>query len=116
MNMDHTMRSNLVPRALLEQVARRFRLLGEPVRLEILNLLHARGEMCVQDLVEATGQSQANISKHLGQLAGDGLVTRRKDGLYAYFSIDEPSISGLCLIVCGQLRGRQEGSDESTGE
>ena len=104
------MASDLIPRDLLRQVARRFSLLGEPVRLEILSLLHAHGEMNVQQLVEATAQSQANVSKHLGLLVKDGLVTRRKEGLYAYFRIDDPSLSGLCLLVCGQIRGREEAS------
>ena len=102
------MASDLIPRDLLRQVARRFRLLGEPVRLEILSLLHVRGEMNVQELVEATGQSQANVSKHLGLLVDDGIIRRRKEGLYAFFSIDDPSLSGLCLLVCGQIRGREE--------
>ena len=107
------MTTNLVPREMLEQVARRFRLLGEPVRLEILNHLHTRGEMNVQELVEATGQGQANVSKHLGLLADDGLVSRRKDGLYAYFHIDDSSLSGLCLLVCGQIRGQQDSAERT---
>ena len=54
------MKKELVPQSLLEQAAQRFRLMGEPARLEILNLLQARGESNVQDLVESTGRSQAN--------------------------------------------------------
>lgn len=95
----------LVPPELLERAARRFRLLGEPVRLQLLSLLEARGEMNVQELVEATGEQQANVSKHLGLLAREGLVTRRRDGYYAYYSVCDPSLSGICLLVCGQLRG-----------
>jgi len=106
------MTSRLLPRDLLEKVARRFQLLGEPVRLEVLNLLHAGGEMNVQQIVEATGQSQANMSKHLRLLANEGLVSRRKEGLYAFYRINDPSLAGLCLLVCGQINGQQI-SDES---
>ena len=98
----------LLPRELLNQVAHRFRLLGEPVRLEILNLLHANGEMNVQELIEATGQQQANVSKHLKLLSHESMVARRKEGLYSYYSISDPSLSGLCLLVCGQLQNKGE--------
>lgn len=98
----------LLPQELLLQVANRFRLLGEPVRLEILNLLHTNGEMNVQELIEATGQQQANVSKHLKLLANEAIVERRQDGLYAYYSINDPSLSGLCLLVCGQLQDKEE--------
>ncbi len=98
------MSKTLVPSAMLEQAARRFHLLSEPVRLEILNLLHLHGEMNVQELVEATGQQQANVSKHLRLLADEGLVVRRKEGLFAYYRIDDPSLSALCLLVCSQIR------------
>ncbi|BBM68424.1 ArsR/SmtB family transcription factor [Rhodothermus marinus] len=93
----------LIPREQLDQVARRFRLLGDPVRLEILNLLHVRGEMTVQDLVEATGQSQANVSKHLRLLREAGLVARRQEGPYAYYRINDPMLAALCVLVCSQV-------------
>src|SRR5690554_3178698 len=99
----------MVPLDLLEEAAHRFRMLGEPVRLQILNLLHAHGEVNVQALVEATGQSQANVSKHLRLLLDEGLVARRQEGLYAYYSIADPTLAALCLLVCGQLR--REASD-----
>ena len=98
------MAQSLVPRTMLEKAARRFQLLSEPVRLEILNLLHTNGEMNVQELVEATGQHQANVSKHLRLMADEDMVGRRKEGLYAYYRIVDPSLAGMCLLVCGQLR------------
>jgi ArsR family transcriptional regulator, arsenate/arsenite/antimonite-responsive transcriptional repressor len=97
------MKTTLVSDAQLAQAARRFRLLGEPTRLELLNLLHARGEMNVQDLVEASGQSQANVSKHLRLLLDEGLVGRRRDGPFSYYRIADPTLAALCMLVCGQL-------------
>ena len=97
------MKMELIPQPLREQVAQRFKLLSEPVRLQLLNLLHVRGEMNVQQLVAATGQQQANVSKHLRQMADGGLLSRRRDGLYVYYAIDDPSLSGLCMLVCSQL-------------
>lgn len=102
----------LVPKQLMDQTARRFKLLGEPVRLDLLNHLHAKGEMTVQELVESTGYQQANVSKHLGQLASEGLVSRRKDGLFSHYSISDPTLSALCTIVCSRIREEKESSIE----
>lgn len=74
------------------------------MRLEILSLLHAHGEMNVQEIVDATGQAQGNISKHLGLMLREGLVRRRQEGLYAYYDIDDPTLSAICLLVCTSLR------------
>lgn len=95
---------DLIPRPLLERVAHRFKLLSEPVRLELLNRLHQQGEMNVQQLVEATGHAQANVSKHLLQLAREGMLARRREGLHVYYSIQDPTLQSLCLLVCTQLR------------
>lgn len=95
---------SLVPEGLLEEAARRFKLLSEPVRLQILNQLHAAGELNVQEIAAATGQSQANVSKHLGMLGRERLVVRRKEGLFAYYRIADPMLSDICSAVCRQLR------------
>ncbi len=94
----------MIPTSLLEDAARRFRLLGEPVRLALLNALHEAGELPVQDLAARTGQSQANVSKHLRLLLEEGLVRRRQEGVFAYYAIADPTLAALCLLVCGQLR------------
>ena len=94
----------LVPTALLERAAFRFRLLGEPARLQLLNLLSTHDELAVQDLAEATHLSHANTSKHLRLMESAGLVARRKDGLHAFYRIADPTLSGICLLVCGQLQ------------
>ncbi|MEM1053930.1 MAG: metalloregulator ArsR/SmtB family transcription factor [Bacteroidota bacterium] len=93
-----------VPDALLVDAAARFRLLGDPVRLRLLNVLLERGEATVQDLAEAVEQSHQNTSKHLRLLADAGLVGSRRDGVYSVYRVTDPSIPGLCLLVCGTLR------------
>lgn len=89
----------------LELVAERFRVLSEPTRLHILTVL-MDGERSVSELVEETGLNQANVSKHLGLLRSSGYVERRKDGLYAYYSLTDPSVSELCDIMCGRLEAQ----------
>ncbi|TPD54706.1 MAG: ArsR family transcriptional regulator, partial [Thalassolituus maritimus] len=49
---------------MLELIAQRFRLLSDPMRLKILHQLQS-GEKSVTELVENTGASQPNVSKHL---------------------------------------------------
>lgn len=86
----------------LELIAARFRILAEPMRLKILNSLRT-GERNVGELVDATGGSQANVSKHLGVLLDAGMVRRRKEGLNAYYSIGDDSVFQLCEVVCASL-------------
>jgi ArsR family transcriptional regulator len=91
----------------LELVAQRFRALGDPTRLALLQALFD-GERTVLELCEITGSSQANTSKHLALLADQGLVARRKDGMFARYSIADPSVHDLCEAVCGSLARRYE--------
>ncbi|MCC5807294.1 MAG: winged helix-turn-helix transcriptional regulator [Opitutales bacterium] len=86
----------------LELVARRFSVLGEPMRLRLLHAL-MEGERNVTALVEATGGQQANVSRHLQTLAQAGFVRRRRAGLQAYYSIADPDVFQLCDIVCGGI-------------
>jgi DNA-binding transcriptional ArsR family regulator len=87
----------------VELIAERFRVLGEPVRIALLDVLRD-GEATVGELREATGASQQNVSKHLGVLLRAGLVTRRKDGNFSRYSIADDSVFELCEHVCGGLR------------
>ncbi len=86
----------------LALVAQRFRALAEPARLQILQSMRKR-EMTVSDLVDSTGLGQANVSKHLQLLYTLGFVTRRKEGLFAYYSLADQSVFTLCDIMCAQL-------------
>jgi DNA-binding transcriptional ArsR family regulator len=86
----------------LALVAERFKVLAEPVRLRLLQALMA-GERSVGELVERTGLSQANVSKHLQLLLAHDLVARRKDGLFVYYHLADESVFQLCDLVCRRL-------------
>ena len=88
--------------AALEEVARRFAVLAEPMRLRLLQALYD-GEKPVNTLVELTGGTQANVSRHLQHLATAGMVARRKQGLQVFYTISDPSIFALCELVWGSL-------------
>ncbi len=84
---------------MLELVARRFRMLGEPYRLRLLQVLES-GERTVGDLVTALDGNQPNVSKHLQMLHDAGLVSRRRDGTSIYYGIADPMVFKLCELVC----------------
>ncbi|MGE0601252.1 MAG: ArsR/SmtB family transcription factor [Dehalococcoidia bacterium] len=94
----------LIPVQLLDHVAARFRVLGDARRLAILRELLEQGELSVGELVARLETTQANISKHLGVLLQAGIVSRRPEGTSAYYSVTDPSLRGLCDIVCTRLR------------
>ncbi len=96
-----------VPSEVVQQVAEYFGVLSEPMRLRLLNLLRD-GEKCVQDLVEATQTSQANVSKHLKVMLQAGILTRRSEGTSAYYSVSDDLIFELCGLVCDRLASRIE--------
>jgi DNA-binding transcriptional ArsR family regulator len=92
-----------LPDDLVELIAERFRVLSEPTRIKLLDRLRD-GEASVRELTELMGSSQQNVSKHLGVLRQAGVVGRRKDGNYVYYSIVDHGVLRLCEDVCGSLR------------
>ena len=99
-------RTKLTPQT-IDLVAERFRTLGEPMRLRLLETLRS-GEHSVGDLVERTGGGQANVSKHLQILLAGGLVARRKEGTTVLYHLADPSVFQLCDIVCGRVEAQAE--------
>jgi ArsR family transcriptional regulator len=88
--------------ATIDLVAERFRTLGEPTRLILLDQLRRGQERSVNQLVDATGAGQANVSKHLQILLAAGFVSRRKDGTTVYYRLADPTVFQLCDLVCGR--------------
>ena len=103
-----------LPDDLVELVAARFRALGEPTRIKLLDRLR-EGEASVLELTELIGTTQQNVSKHLGLLQHAGIVGRRKQGNFAYYRIVDQSVYALCETVCGSLRQRFDDLQSITG-
>jgi DNA-binding transcriptional ArsR family regulator len=91
----------------LELVAARFRAMGEPLRLRILQELQG-GERSVSALAERVESTQPNVSKHLKVLQDTGLVRRRQQGTSVYYSIADEMVFELCHMICTELRDRLE--------
>ena len=88
---------------LVDLIAQRFRVLGEPMRIWLLDHLR-EDDATVTELQQALGASQQNVSKHLGILHNAGMVTRTKDGNHTRYSIADEGVFELCEKVCGGMR------------
>lgn len=87
---------------LLDMVAERFKALSDRARLSLLQELRG-GSRTVNELVEATGMGQANVSRHLSQLFVNGLVARERDGVFVRYELADQDVLKLCELVCGRL-------------
>jgi DNA-binding transcriptional ArsR family regulator len=83
---------------MLEVIAQRFRVVGEPMRLRILQLLEP-GEQSLNEIVSHLNSSQASVSKHLQALSQGGLISRRRDGLEVFYAIADPFAFRICEFV-----------------
>lgn len=83
-------------------IARRFGILSDPMRIRLLHSLYD-GEKNVNTLVKASGATQTTVSRQLQALADAGILSRRKDGAKAFYSICDPTIFDLCELVCHSL-------------
>jgi DNA-binding transcriptional ArsR family regulator len=92
-----------LPEALVELIAQRFRVIGEPMRIRLLDALRD-GPLTINELTETLGASQQNVSKHVGVLAQAGIVARERDGNRVRCSIADDTDFELCELVCGGLR------------
>ena len=100
--------------AAMAELAERFRALGEPARLAILDALRD-GERTVSELVDATGQAQANVSRHLAVLHGAGFVVRRRDGAFVRYTVSDLQVYQLCDLVCGRIERDAEAMAKAVG-
>ena len=103
-----------LPDPLVELIAERFRVLGEPMRIKLLDRLR-EGGATVGELQEALNASQQNVSKHLSVLHQAGMVGRTKRGTSAVYAITDESVFELCEHVCGGLRRRLNELDAVLG-
>ncbi|HVS04290.1 MAG TPA: metalloregulator ArsR/SmtB family transcription factor [Thermoanaerobaculia bacterium] len=107
--------SDLTYRQLLGRIADRLKAMAEPTRLQLLHELEGR-EVCVSELVERLGCSQANVSKHLGVLRAAGLVRCRRKGLNVYYTIEDQGVFEVCRLMCGCIERQASREVAEIGE
>lgn len=82
----------------IEQAAVAMQAMSHPMRIKILCLLSS-GELIVQEIVDAVGTTQSNISQHLGILKACGIISGRKDGTKMFYSIGDPRILRMITLT-----------------
>ena len=77
------------------ELARVFAALGDPVRLRLLSLVAAGGEVCSCDLEDPLGKSQPTVSHHTKALADAGLLTGEKRGRWMFWRVVPERLDAL---------------------
>lgn len=93
----------------IETAARALKAMSHPLRLKILCVV-GEGEVCVQDIVDAVGTSQSNISQHLAILRDKGVLLTRKDANRVYYRVGDQRTLQLIVMLrevfCGTTPAR----------
>jgi ArsR family transcriptional regulator, cadmium/lead-responsive transcriptional repressor len=99
-----------LPAAPLETdlVAKYFRGLGDPIRLRILELLTAEGELSVGELVDRLALPQPQVSNHLACLRWCGFVEARRDGRTVYNRIADARVATMLELAQSLLADNAE--------
>ncbi|HSN75713.1 MAG TPA: metalloregulator ArsR/SmtB family transcription factor [Anaerolineae bacterium] len=92
----------------LNDYAERFKLLGHPVRLQILDALRRTPE-CVCHLEALLGKPQPYISQQLRVLREAGVVTDSKDGLNVFYHLVDPQVAALLNAALGPVLPDERG-------
>ncbi len=93
-----------IPAGKLAKIAEVLKTIGHPVRIEILSLLESNERLTVNDIQEKISSDieQSMLSHHLIKMKDKGVLKCEKEGLYVYYSLKEPNITGLldCMSNC----------------
>ena len=88
----------------IELAARSLKAIAHPLRLKILCVIGDQ-EACVQEIVDAVGTSQSNISQHLAILREKGVLQTRKDANRVFYRVSDPRtlqlVSLMREVFCG---------------
>jgi DNA-binding transcriptional ArsR family regulator len=103
-----------LPQPLVERIAARFRVLGDPMRIRLLEQLRD-GDRTLQQLSASAETTEQTASKQLDALHGAGIVVSRTDGDQVVYSIADPTVFALCETVCGGLARQFAELDELLG-
>ena len=72
-----------------------FRALGNPLRIRVLELLAAGGELTVAQLLAETATEPSTLSSNLAVLRSVGVVVARRSGSTVNYRLADPSVAGF---------------------
>ena len=82
----------------IEQAAVAMQAMSHPLRIKILCLLSS-GEMMVQEITDAVGSTQSNISQHLAILKACGMIHSRKVATKVLYRIEDERILKMISLT-----------------
>ena len=85
-----------------QSVARYFSVLSEPTRLKILHAI-CHEERSVSAIVQATGATQTNVSRHLAMMLSVGVVSRRREGTMVFYKVVDTDFADMCRTACVRI-------------
>lgn len=88
----------VIPEANIKDAAQGLRAIAHELRLAVLCQL-LNGPMCVNELMEATGASQSNLSQHLSKMRLMGIISNEKRGQQVYYHITNPEFFNLVHVL-----------------
>ena len=88
------LRSALIRTPAIAALAETFKILGDPTRVRILDVL-SKAELCVCDLAALLGSSESAVSHQLRLLRSMRLVRARRDGRLVFYALDDEHIVNL---------------------
>ena len=102
MGKDQTREKEALSAAKLEFAATMFKMLGHPLRLQLVETLDVHGEKTVNELAEMCGQSQPTVSLYLNRLKTLGLLGSRRSGNQTHYFVAHPKLPTLldCIRDC----------------
>jgi len=105
--MNHVCMEELMEERVLELKAEVLKVLAQPTRLKILELLR-NGERCICEIVPAINGEQSNISRHISLMQKSHLVTTRKDGVRVMVNVKDPKIFEILDKVSAILKNQMK--------
>lgn len=82
----------------MKHLAQTIKALSDPIRLRIVLLLQAEGELCVCDLISVLKLPQSTVSRHLAYLKRSCWVDTRREGVWMHYTLSQESCN-----ICKEL-------------
>ncbi|PLR95519.1 ArsR/SmtB family transcription factor [Bacillus sp. T33-2] len=80
---------------IFEKYELKFKAIADKKRLQIMNILTEKGEMCVCDLAPLMDMAQSKLSYHLKILLDANIITKRTEGTWSYYQLNQKEINHL---------------------
>lgn len=99
----------------MKHLAQTLKALSDPIRLRIVLLLQAEGELCVCDLIAVLKLPQSTVSRHLAYLKRSCWVDIRREGVWMYYSLSQKSCA-ICKSLLQTLDNHARNLPEASSD